>query len=138
MPRAARGQRLAPAGARRGFEHRLVARMLAEERAAQLERILLRLARDLVEEAFGGERGMRRADRAPPLHRHAHLRRVQRHREVRDLVGQVRSAFDRGGVHAVLDHHALERGAGEDRLPDDDVLPGDEVALGVEAACSVW
>src|SRR5204862_5383451 len=69
---------LAPARLLRGeLERRLVARVLAEERAAQLERVPLRGARDLVEEALGGEGGVRRADRAPPLTRPAELRRGQ-------------------------------------------------------------
>ena len=110
-----------------------MARVLAEERAAQLERVPLRGARDLVEEALGGEGGVRRADRAPPLHRHADLRRVQVDGEVRDRVGQGGCAFHRGGVDAVLHQHRFERGAGEDRLADDAVAPRDQPAARVEA-----
>jgi hypothetical protein len=58
---------------------------------------------------------------------------VQLDREVRNAVGQVGRALDRGGVDAVLHQHRLERGAGEDRLADDHVLPGDQVALRIEA-----
>src|SRR5207245_5308685 len=43
-------------------------------------------------------------------------------------VREVRRALHRSCVDPVLHHHALEGGAGEDRLPHDAVLPGDEVA----------
>src|SRR5262249_45160811 len=80
----------------------------------------------------GRERGVGRAHRAPPLHRHAGPGRVQLDAEVGDRVGKVGRAFHRGRVDAVLHHHGLERRAGEYRLPGDAVLPGDEVALRVE------
>src|SRR5512134_760526 len=132
--RAARRERLAPVRLRGGeLEHAAVARMLGEKRTAQLERVLLRLARDLIKKAFGGEGGVRGAHGAPPLHGHADLRRMQVHGEVGDVVGEVRGALDRSDVEAVLDHYALEGGAGEDRLADDGVLPRDDLAARVEA-----
>ena len=89
-------QRLAPPGLLGGeFEHGQVARMLGEQAAAQLERILLRRLRDFVEEALDGIGGVGRAHRTPPLDRHADLRGVQFDLQVRDRVGQVGRAFDR-------------------------------------------
>jgi hypothetical protein len=46
-------------------------------------------------------------------------------------VGQVGGAFDRGGVDAALDHPALERGAGENRLADNAMLPRHHLVVGV-------
>ena len=61
------------------------------------------------------------------------LRRVQRHREVGDVVGRVAHALDARLVDAVLHHEGLEGGAGDDRLADDRVVPADDGALRVEA-----
>ena len=90
-------------------------------------------SREFVDERLGGERRVRRADGAPPQHRHAELRRMQVDAEVGDVVGQRRRAFDAGQVDAVLHHHRLERGAGEDRLADDPVLPAGDVAVRIES-----
>ena len=107
--------------------------MLAQECAAQRQRILASGARDLVKEALGGERRVGRPHRAPPLHGHGQLWRMELEQPVGNRVRQVGRAFDRGLVDAVLHHHRLERRAGEDRLPDDRVAPGDELALRIEA-----
>src|SRR5438477_2416 len=67
-------QRLAPAGLLGShLEDTLVARLLAQQRAAELEGILARRVRQLVDEALAEEAVLRVADRAPEPHLHAGL-----------------------------------------------------------------
>ena len=124
--------RLAPAGLLRNqIEHRAMARVLVtQQRFAKRVRILLRMTRDVVEEALGRERGVRRTHRAPPEHRHLGRRGVQLDREIRNLVRKIRSSFDR----AAVDRSRTCKGStGHDRLSDDAMLPDDDLAGLVEA-----
>ena len=106
-----------PAFLRRGFEDASCPRVIAEQNASRnSQRILPRRVRHLVEEALDHEGGVRVADRAPPERRHAAAAPVPVHEHVRDRVGEVRRALDRGLVDAVLDDEPLERRAGHERL----------------------
>src|SRR4029078_7581617 len=62
-------------------------------------------------------------------------RRVERHPASGDgrEVGRVDDTLDRGLVDAVL-HHGLERGAGQQGLPEERVYPGNRAAMRVESA----
>src|SRR5436309_90329 len=81
--RAAARQRLAPARAIGGqVQRREMARVLGEERAAQVDGIASRRMREIIEERLRRVRGVRTADRAPPEHRHPDLRRVEIHGDV--------------------------------------------------------
>ena len=133
LSRFARREGLAPARLLgREIERAAVPRVLGEEGAAILDRILFRRSRKLVHDRFGGKRGVGRAHRAPPLHRHRQRRRMQFHQQVGDGVGQRRRPFDRRRIDAVLDQHAFHGRALEDRLADDAMLPGEGSARGIE------
>src|SRR5438445_1331040 len=97
------GERLAPAGFFGGeLERALVARLLAEERAPELERILARGVRELVDEALEKETVLRVPDRAPEPHLDAArlLARIL-DAQVGNVVGTVADALDAERVHAV-------------------------------------
>ena len=102
--RAALGPGPCPSPASRDLlEHRPVARLVLQQREPELERVLARGLRQLVDEHLGREGRVGGADRAPPQHRHADVGgRDELDPEVRHGVGQVDGALDRGRVDAVL------------------------------------
>ena len=76
--RAAFRQRLAPARLlRRELEHAEMTRMFLRAARGGTRPDPSRRRGELVDERLRRERRVRRADRAPPQHRHANLRRVQ-------------------------------------------------------------
>ena len=130
----ARLEWLAPAGLVGGeLKHATVARVTGEECHPECDRIFACCNRKFVDECLGRERGVRRADRAPPQHGHAELGRMQVDRQVRDRIGQRRRTFHRRSIDAVLDHERFERCPGQDRLSDDAMLPADDIAAGIES-----
>ena len=80
-----------------------MARLRAEQRPAKLDRVLAGRGRQLIDESLGRERSMRRAYRAPPLHGHSQLGRMEIDKHVGDRIRQGRGAFDRRRVDTVLD-----------------------------------
>ena len=110
--------RAAPARCfRRGFEDALVPRLLLQERAAELERILARGVGQLVHEALEDEPVLRVADRSPEADRDARVMHHVFDAHVRDRVREVGQALDRRRIDAVL--HVLRDHARHDRRPDD-------------------
>ena len=86
------------------FERGLHARLLAEHAAAECDRVLAGLARQLVHEAFDREHVVVRSDAAPEAGRHRgrfgpHIFDM----EVGDVVGHVDGAIDRVDVDALLE-----------------------------------
>ena len=98
-------------------------------------RVLLRRHGNLVDQRFHDKTGVRRADRAPPQHRHVVLWVV--HCELHGQVVRFTHAFGGGTVNAVLDQKTFEGRPGDDALADDAVVPAKHLALGVEADLSV-
>ena len=121
------------------FKHAEVARMVLQQRAPVLDRILAGGVRQFVDQALHHEArcgcGRPSATTAPGC-------RCCGECSVDAMVGdvlQVRrvgDALDRGRVDAVLHHHRLERRAGEDRLPDEHVVPRDRHAVRVQRRCA--
>ena len=101
----ARRQRLAPVGFfRHEIERRQQPRLLAEHGAAEVDRILARLARQFVHEAFDGEHVVVGTDAAPESGRHR--RRFGPHifdMEIGNVVGHVDGAIDGVDVDALLE-----------------------------------
>src|SRR5205807_10392751 len=89
--------------------------------------------RDLVQESFHGESGVRMAHRTPPLHGNADSRAVQIDLQVRYAVEYVSGAFDRSAVEAVFNCVRLEWRPLHNRLPHDCVGPNDRIAAHVQA-----
>src|SRR5215217_6720073 len=138
MPRCTPpGQRRAPAALLgRGIEHAAVLRMVAEERATELERILAGGARRLVDEALEVDAVLVRVDAAPRPDRHMGVAHRVFDEEVRHGVAELRLAgllpvaLELAHVLAVLDRRRVERGI--DRLARDADVQADEIARRVE------
>ena len=129
-PRAAGGKRRAPAGLARGqFEHRLVARGLAEQAAPELEGILARGVRHLVHEALDDEPVLRGTDRAPEAEGDPVVLLHPLHPHVRNVVGHVARAFHRGRVNGSCLHAAL---LNQDAGADHAIPPRHRLAFVVE------
>ncbi len=106
--------------------------LAGEAREAIGHRILPGGMRDFIHQRFHHEGGMGVAHRAPPQHRHVHIRVV--HRQLhRETVVVPDHALGHGGIHAILDHVGLEQRALRDRLPDDHVIPAQHLAAAVQA-----
>ena len=115
----------------RQLQRAAVARVLGAEVFHPVgDRVLAGGAGDLVDQCFHHVAGVGGPHAAPPQHRHIHLGVV--HRQLHGQVVRGFHAFDRGVVHAVLDHEGLEWRASGDRLADDDMVPGQHLALGVK------
>src|SRR2546430_420304 len=97
------GKRLAPARFFGGeLERALAARLLAEERTSELERILARRVRKLVDEAFEKETVLRVPDRAPEPHLDAaRLPARVLDAQIGNVVRTVANALDAEFVHTV-------------------------------------
>ena len=125
----ARRQRLAPAGFfRHEVERRQQPRVLPKHRAAEIDRILARLARQLVHEAFDGEHVVVGADPAPEPGRHR--RRFGPHifdMEIGNVVGHVDRAIDGVDVDAFLERR--RQPARQDRPNRRPVFPADDLAV---------
>ena len=103
-----------------------MARVVAQEGEAPLDRILAARLEQLVDEGLDGEGGVGVADRAPPEHRHGELRLVRDHAQVRDGVGHVRGPLDHlRVVDAAADPGQLHRGQVGDPAADPLALRGD-------------
>jgi hypothetical protein len=104
------------------------ARRLAEHLAAEGDRVLARLFRQLVDKAFDGEDVVVRADPAPEARRHG--RRLLTHvfhAEIGNIVGNVGGAIDGVDIDP-----PLERGrqpARDHRRARDTMLPADDPAI---------
>ena len=126
----ARRQRLAPIGfLRHEIEHVKKARLLAEHRAAEVDRVLARLARKLVHETFDRKHVVVGTDAAPEAGRHR--RRFGLHifdMEIGNVVGHID-----GGIDGVDIDAFLERGRQPARQygrAGDPILPADDLAAG--------
>src|SRR5438876_3094282 len=109
-------------------------RLFRQHCVAKFIRVLTTGMGQLVEERFDRKAVMRMANRTPPLHRDANLRRVQIYLEVWNAVEQIRRTFNRGAVNSILDAEGLEECPLHDRLTDDRVRPGHRISAGVHAA----
>ena len=122
------GQRLAPVGfLDHEIERRLETRRLSEHVATKGDRILARLARQLVHEAFDGEDVVVGADPAPPSGRHGG--RLGAHifdQEVGNVVGHVDGGIDGVDVDALLE--GRRQPTRDDRRTGDAIFPADDLA----------
>ena len=115
-----------------------VARLVLEQAAAELDRVLAGRMRQLVDEHLGRRR---RCGSSRPSATTAPARR-RRSSPGRPACSGSRRAgcgpLDRGRVDAVLDHHGRERRARHDRLADDAVLPGRRACRARRGRPSTW
>ncbi len=126
----ARRQLLAPAGfLRRQIQRGEEARILGQHAAAEIDRILARLLRQLVHEAFDGEHIVVGTDAAPEPGRHRlRLGADEFDMQIRDVVGNVDGAIDAVDVDALLEPR--RKPARHDRRAADAILPADDLAVG--------
>src|SRR5437773_1816276 len=113
----------------RQLERADVARMFAEQRQPEGDRVLSRSLRQLVDHDLLGVRHVRVLDGPPPQHRHADLGLRPADVRIRKIVLFGGVAPDRRRIDAVLDHHGRERRAGDDRLTDHALAVGDLAVL---------
>src|ERR1700730_12293285 len=106
-----------------------MARVLAEQREPELDRILTRGLSQLVDHHLLGKRHVRVLDGSPPQHRHADCRPRPAYLCIGEIVLLGGAAPGRRRIDAVLDQYGLERRADEDRLADDTLAESDLAVL---------
>ncbi|MNZ68377.1 hypothetical protein D3C78_866420 [compost metagenome] len=129
------GQRRLPVGLLHcQVQYTEVARMVLEQSAPVLHRILAGRRRQLIDQRLHDKRGVGVAHRTQPQHADPGLWRMQFDLVIGQPsdVGAVGHALDRGLVDPVLDHARFKRGPGHDRLPDHHVLPGQRQAVSAQ------
>lgn len=109
-------------------------RLLREQRAPELVRILARRVRHLVDERLGEEIVLRIPDRTPEPRADAGRILDPIDVDVRHRIRRVGQAFDRRAVDAVLDERGLGTCSDRERLAHGARLDHDRIAVGVEAA----
>jgi hypothetical protein len=118
-------------------QHTGMARLLAHQFKAALDRVLACRFEQLIDKRFDGITGVGMPHRTPPQDRHTDIDLMQVAFEVRDIVGNFVRAFIGCRVEAVLHGHRLKGRTLHDGLTDNGVAPGLNLAVAHHSAHAV-